>query len=148
MKRLTTIVVGALIAAGYSLAIAQAAEQQKLQTSHKRPYGQYVTDAQGRPLYIFTADKKGTSHCRDACAQAWPPVTTSGKPEAGSGIEKNMLGTLQRKDGKTQITYNGHPLYYFSKDEATEAPAGQERHGFGGEWYLVSPSGTKVEAKG
>jgi predicted lipoprotein with Yx(FWY)xxD motif len=129
------------------LGIARAAEQQKLEASQQRPYGQCVTDAQGRPLYMFSSDQKDSSNCQNTCAQAWPPVTTTGKPEAGSGIQKGMLGTLQRNDGKTQITYNAHPLYYYSKDERTEAPAGQERHGFGGERYLVSPNGTKVQAK-
>ncbi len=127
--------------------VAQADEQEKVQVAQKQPFGKYLTDEDGHALYLFTADKQGASACYDACAQAWPPAVTSGPPEAGAGISKNMLGTAKRRDGKAQVTYHGHPLYYFVKDNGQHSTAGQNVHGFGGEWYLVSPSGGEVEGK-
>jgi len=109
-------------------------------------FGSYLAEG-GRALYMFTADPKGSSGCYDACAQAWPPVLTQGQPSAGQGVDKSKLGTIQRKDGAMQVTYNGMPLYLFVKDQSAGSTAGQEIHGFGGEWYLVSPSGEKIEKK-
>ena len=75
-------------------------------------------------------------------------MVTSGPPLAGAGIKKTMLGTIKRRDGKTQVTYNGRPLYYYVKDSGPDSTAGQDVDEFGGEWCLVSPSGVKVHGKG
>jgi predicted lipoprotein with Yx(FWY)xxD motif len=144
----STLWTAAVVAVASVAGVAHADEQEKVQVSQKQPFGQYLTDEDGHALYLFTADKKTASTCYDACAQAWPPVVTSGTPEAGAGITKGMLGTTRRHDGKMQVTYHGHPLYYFVKDNGPDSTAGQDRHGFGGEWYLVSPSGGKVKGKG
>lgn len=111
----------------------------------------YLTDADGRALYLFTADQQGTedakatSKCYDACAAAWPPLVTDGEPQAGEQVQASLLGTLQRQDGAQQVTYNGWPLYYFARDQGPGQTTGQDVHGFGGEWYLVTPQGEKVE---
>lgn len=109
--------------------------------------GSYLADADGRALYLFEADRKGESTCYDACAKAWLPlVATQGTPTVqGNEIDASKLGTLRRRDGSTQITYNGHPLYYFSKDTGPGSTAGQDVKGFGAEWYLVAPDGNKLE---
>jgi len=78
--------------------------------------GKFLADSQGRTLYLFEADKGGTSTCAGACAAAWPPVTASGMPTAGSGVNEALLGTVKRSDGTEQLTYNHHPLYYFAAD--------------------------------
>src|SRR6476619_1387217 len=78
--------------------------------------GKILADGQGRALYLFTADKSSTSTCTGACAAAWPPVTASAMPMAGGGVSQSMLGTTKRADGTEQLTYHGHPLYYFSAD--------------------------------
>ncbi len=110
-------------------------------------FGRYVTDANGRALYMFTADSKGESSCYDACARAWPPVTTTGEPEAAAaGLDKSKLGTITRRDGTKQVTYNGKPLYYFARDTQPQQLSGQDVHGFGGEWYLVAPDGTTIKS--
>lgn len=127
--------------------LAQAAEQEKIEVSQKPPFGKYLTADEGRSVYVFTADSKGKSACDDACAKAWPPVTTSGKAEAASGVNAAMLGTIKRQDGATQVTYNGMPLYYFTRDQKPGSTMGQDIDHFGGEWYLVSPAGTKLEGK-
>lgn len=108
-------------------------------------YGEFVVRADGRPLYLFTADEQGeASVCYDACADAWPPVTGDVAVEAG--LDASLLGTIARDDGSLQATYNGWPLYEFSRDSGNE-PTGQEIESFGGEWYLVSPDGEEVHAE-
>ena len=134
-------------------ATPSAMAQAKLITAQSDKHGSYLTDATGRAVYLFTADKQGTgeakavSNCHDACAQAWPPLTTAGEPQAGTQAQASLLGTIERKDGKMQVTYNGWPLYYFTKDQPQGQPTGHDVHGFGGEWYLLRPQGTKVAEK-
>jgi predicted lipoprotein with Yx(FWY)xxD motif len=73
--------------------------------------GKILVDGAGRTLYLFQADKGMASTCNGACADAWPPLTTTGKPNAGPGVSASKLGTTKRSDGTTEVTYNGHPLY-------------------------------------
>jgi len=107
--------------------------------------GKALVDGQGRTLYLFEADKNGTSACTGACAAAWPPVTVTGTPQAGSGVSQALLGTIKRSDGTTQITYNGHPLYYFAGDTGTGEDHGQGSKAFGAGWYVVNASGAKID---
>ena len=107
--------------------------------------GQALVDAQGRTLYLFEADKNGTSACTGACAAAWPPVSVTGTPQAGSGVSQSLLGTIKRSDGTTQVTYNGHPLYYFAGDSGTGAAHGQGSKAFGAGWYVLNASGAKID---
>jgi predicted lipoprotein with Yx(FWY)xxD motif len=107
--------------------------------------GQVLVAGNGRALYLFEADKKGTSTCSGACAQAWPPDTVTGAPKAQMGVKQGLLGTVHRADGTTQVTYNGHPLYFFVKDGDAGDAYGQGVKAFGAEWYVLSPSGAKVD---
>src|ERR1700682_4886284 len=75
--------------------------------------GQILVDGSGRPLYLFEADKGTTSSCYDSCAGVWPPLTAAGAPTAGAGVNQSLLSTTTRKDGTTEVVYNGHPLYHF-----------------------------------
>jgi predicted lipoprotein with Yx(FWY)xxD motif len=111
----------------------------------KGDLGTILVDAKGRSLYLWEADKSDKSACSGACAQAWPPLTTTAKPQAGSGVQASLLGTTKRDDGTMEVTYDGHPLYYFSGDSAPGDTAGQGNKGFGAEWYVVGPNGKKVE---
>ena len=104
-----------------------------------------LVGANGRTLYLFQGDKNGTSACTGACAAAWPPYTVTGTPQAGSGVNQALLGTIARPDGTTQLTYNGHPLYYFAADTASGSAHGQGLTAFGAEWYAVSASGSKID---
>jgi predicted lipoprotein with Yx(FWY)xxD motif len=106
--------------------------------------GQILVDGAGKTLYLFVADAGSSSTCYTTCAQIWPPVLTSGPPQAGTGAMAPLLGTTTRNDGKTEVTYAGHPLYYFVQDKATGDTTGQGVNGFGGLWWVVSPSGTAV----
>ncbi|MFB4300262.1 hypothetical protein [Actinomadura sp. NTSP31] len=111
--------------------------------------GQILVDGQGRTVYLFEKDTGGKSSCSGACAAVWPPVTTTAKPHAGSQAKASMLGTTSRSDGTTQVTYGGHPLYYYAPDGSAKGSAkGQGVNGFGAEWFVVSSAGTKVEKGG
>jgi predicted lipoprotein with Yx(FWY)xxD motif len=107
--------------------------------------GKFLVSSTGRTLYLFEADKNGTSACSGACASAWPPDTVTGAPTAGSGVNQAMLGTIKRADGTMQVTYNGHPLYYFTADTAGGAAHGQGVKAFGAGWYVVSAGGSKID---
>lgn len=106
--------------------------------------GQILVDGAGKTLYLFVADTGSTSTCYTACAQIWPPVITSGPPQAGTGATASLLGTTTRTDGKTEVTYAGHPLYYFVQDKQQGDATGQGVNGFGGLWWVLSPSGAAV----
>jgi len=107
--------------------------------------GKVLVGPSGRTLYLFEKDSGSTSKCSGECATDWPPLTTTGKPSAGTGVTGNMLGTTMRSDGKEQVTYNGHPLYYFEGDKKSGTIAGQGVAAFGAEWYTVGSNGAKVE---
>lgn len=109
--------------------------------------GSYVTDAEGRALYMFTADTAGQSTCYEQCAEAWPPLLTQDSATAGvPTVQADLIGTTTRRTGEMQVTYGGYPLYYFAQDTMPGQVAGQDVQGFGGEWYLVTPDGQVLEA--
>ncbi|GAA0654483.1 hypothetical protein GCM10010193_00810 [Kitasatospora atroaurantiaca] len=107
--------------------------------------GPILVDSKGRTLYLFQADTSTTSTCNDACAAAWPPLTTTGAPVAGTGADAGLLGTTKRADGSTEVVYKGHPLYYYVGDAKPGDTNGQELNQFGAEWYVLNAAGDKVE---
>jgi predicted lipoprotein with Yx(FWY)xxD motif len=133
-----------------ALAAAPAAHPQaaKIKVSHKSPYGVYLTDAGGRSLYIFMADRNTHgSACHHRCIAMWPPYVIGGKALVGAHLDASKVGTIKRKNGRVQVTYNGWPLYFFAKDNHHPgATKGEGITGFGGKWYLVSPKGKQIEA--
>src|SRR5690606_27666570 len=126
----------------------EAAGARIIQTDERHPIGSYLTDEQGRSVYMFEADSSNQTTCYDACAQAWPPVLTDGRPTAGPGVDESLLGTIERADGSLQVTYNGWPLYYFIKDSESGDINGQGVNGFGADWYLLTPGGQVARAEG
>jgi predicted lipoprotein with Yx(FWY)xxD motif len=104
--------------------------------------GTYLTDGTGRTLYLFAADTAGKSNCSGACASFWPPL--KGSATAMSGAQASMLGTITRSDGSKQVSYDGHPLYYFKEDTKAGQTTGQGFDNFGGKWWLVAPSGQPI----
>ena len=107
--------------------------------------GQVLVDSNGRTLYLFAADTSTQSTCNSAaCVQYWPPLLTNDAPQAGTGVNAGLLGTTRRQDGTTEVTYAGHPLYYFLSDKKAGDVTGQGVNGFGGPWYVVSPSGMSI----
>jgi predicted lipoprotein with Yx(FWY)xxD motif len=110
--------------------------------------GTVLVDQHGKSLYMFGKDRRGKSSCSGACAQNWPPLLTTSKPKAGSGVSASKLSTVKRSDGKTQVTYARHPLYTYAGDSARGDVNGQGLNVFGGLWSLLMPSGSKVSGTG
>ena len=130
-----TSVVAALAIAGGTKATVVAA---------KSPLGRILVDSRGITLYDFPKDQGTTSSCYGACAALWPPLITKGKPVAGLGVRASLLGTTKRKDGKLEVTYNGHPLYYFVSDRKPSQTTGQALNQFGAPWWVLSPAGKEI----
>ncbi len=107
-------------------------------------YGKMVTDGKGLTLYLFTREKSYKSECYDECAKEWPPFLTGGKPAAKSGIKSDLLGTTKRNDGSLQVTYKGHPLYYYKGESEAGQIFCQAVESFGGIWYIVDPDGNQI----
>src|SRR5260370_36558489 len=101
--------------------------------------GQILVDGKGMTVYLFVVDTSTTSNCYTSCATIWPPVLTTGAAQAGAGANASLLGTTTRTDGKTEVTYAGHPLYYFVQDKAAGDITGQGINGFGGLRSLPAP---------
>ena len=106
--------------------------------------GTFLATSSGHAVYLWSKDGDGMSACTGACTGAWPPVTTTGQVTASGGAKSSDLGTITRPDGTKQVTYDGHPLYFFSGDSGPGMASGQGNDGFGAKWWLVSPSGSDV----
>lgn len=104
--------------------------------------GDVLTDADGMTLYMFTEDGGGSSACEGSCLSTWPIL--KGKPDAGSGADASLIGTIKRGDGDTQATYGGHPLYYYAGDSSAGDVNGQEVQET---WYVLDAQGQPVETK-
>ena len=101
----------------------------------------------GRTLYLFKKDHSTKSTCFGECAHDWPPLRSSHRPKVSGGAKAAMVGTSKRHDGKPQVVYNGHPLYFFENDHKGGDTNGEGLSAFGGRWYAVSPSGHQVTKK-
>ena len=103
-------------------------------------FGPVLFDEAGQAIYLFDKETAGQSRCYGECAAEWPPVLTEGVPQAQDGISEDKLGTVDRRDGTRQVTYNGHPLYLY----AHEGPGEVRCHnvpGFGGIWLALNAEG-------
>lgn len=134
------IVLTSALALGHAAGVAVG-------VAHSDVHGAYLVDAEGMSLYAFLRDADGESTCYDQCADAWPPLLTDEAPVALDGVDADLLGTTERIDGTTQVTYAGWPLYYFVQDQAAGDVVGQ---GVNDVWYLLTPEGETVgvEAEG
>lgn len=106
-------------------------------------FGPMLFDNRDQAIYLFDIETTEEPKCYDDCAEAWPPVLTEGDPVAGAKVQGSLLGTTERSDGTVQVTYGGHPLYYY----AHEAPGEVKCHDIflnGGNWYVVKPNGDRA----
>jgi predicted lipoprotein with Yx(FWY)xxD motif len=117
-------------------------------TTRSGSAGTFLTDGTGRTVYLWVADSKDKSTCSSACAKYWSPVPATGTVTASGGALASDLSTITGTDGKTQVAYEGHPLYYFTGDSAAGQTSGQGSDGFGAKWWLVAPSGTAITSSG
>jgi predicted lipoprotein with Yx(FWY)xxD motif len=145
IKLLSALGAAALVAAiAAALALAGGKTQGARLHIAKSHLGRILVDRRGITLYDFVKDKGKTSVCYGACAALWPPLITHGKPVAGHGVRRSLLGTTKRKDGKLEVTYRGHPLYYFVSDRKPGQTTGQGLNQFGGPWWVLSAAGKEI----
>jgi len=92
-----------------------------------------LTTDSDQTLYTFSKDT-----CEGACAEVWNPFVAEGSVEAesDSGIDPNLLGTKERSDGERQVTFDGKPLYIYSKEEPSQATGAGSS--FGGVWRVAA----------
>jgi predicted lipoprotein with Yx(FWY)xxD motif len=117
-------------------------------TTRSGSHGTFLTDSSGRALYLWEKDGSNSSACSGACASAWPPLPASGKVTASGGATATDLGTITRSDGTKQVTYDGHPLYYYVGDSGPGQVNGQGSDNFGAKWWLVATSGSAITGAG
>jgi predicted lipoprotein with Yx(FWY)xxD motif len=146
MKEVRLTVLVSVLAASVAATAAFASTKTSTIALKSTAVGKVLVGPNGHTLYLFTADKGAKSVCYGQCATYWPPLI-AGRPTAGAGLNASKLGTTKRKEGKLQVTYNGHPLYYFAVDKTAGAIKGQGYVHFGGTWWTVSAAGTKVTTK-
>jgi predicted lipoprotein with Yx(FWY)xxD motif len=106
-------------------------------------FGDVLFDGDAQAIYYFDKESGSKSECYGACAEAWPPVLTEGEPRAGTRVQQGLLGTTQRDDGTTQVTYDGHPLYLYAHEGPNQVTC-HDVSEFGGLWLAVQPNGQAV----
>lgn len=112
-------------------------------TTGDSQFGTMLFNEKKQAIYIWELEESDKAECYGDCAEAWPPVLTDGQPQAAGDVNGSLLGTTKRTDGTTQVTYNGHPLYYY----AHEAPGEVKCHNIsthGGLWWVIQPNGNRA----
>jgi predicted lipoprotein with Yx(FWY)xxD motif len=145
MKRLTTMLAIASVTLGASVAVAAASSAHSATSpatvsTRSTRLGTILVGPNGHTLYLDKSDSKNKSTCSGSCASIWPPLTTKGAPKAKGSAKASDLGTISRSGGVKQVTYDGHPLYYFASDSGAGQTTGEGSNGF----YVVSPSGAAI----
>jgi predicted lipoprotein with Yx(FWY)xxD motif len=137
---IAALAVGVAAVASAATPSAHSSAGTVVKTTHTK-LGTFLVGPNGHTLYLFEKDKGTTSQCSGQCAKFWPPLTTSGSPKAGGSAKQSLLGT----NSHHQVTYHGHPLYYFLEDKSAGQSLGQGSKAFGAGWYVVTPSGNKID---
>ena len=144
------LIAGATAAVAFVLvtaasAAAKPAARSATVTTSRTALGRILVDGSGRSLYLFERDTRRTSACSGVCASYWPPLLATGKPIAIKGAKPSLLGTIRRANGSRQVSYAGHPLYFFSGDNSRGETNGEGLQDFGAGWYVLTPSGMKID---
>jgi predicted lipoprotein with Yx(FWY)xxD motif len=103
-------------------------------------FGDVLFDGDDQAIYLFDKETSSTPECYGDCAAAWPPVLTDGEPVAAEGANQKLLGTTERDDGSTQVTYDGQPLYYYAHEGPGEVLCHNVSE-FGGLWLVLDANG-------
>src|SRR5262245_14710556 len=147
LKRLPAIAGVLAVAAVLAAAAFAAGGSGSVVKLGPRNMGRVLVGAHGKPLYLWAHDRSARSTCYGDCAEYWPPLITRARPAAIGGARASLLGTTRRNDGRMQVTYAGHPLYYFVKDARPGQTNGEGLTGFGGRWDPLSASGAAVRQR-
>lgn len=103
-----------LLAAAVSASWAAAASKRVAAEGEVASLGKTVlTTTKGRTLYSLSVEKHGRFVCTASCLSTWHPLRVP------SGVRPTgpvKLGTIERPEGGTQVTYRGRPLYRFAGD--------------------------------
>jgi predicted lipoprotein with Yx(FWY)xxD motif len=97
-------------------------------------------DATGQAIYLFDAERSARPECYGECANDWPPVLTTGTPQGKRSVDADLLGRTRRSDGSTQVTYAGHPLYFYAHEGKYQVLCHNIEE-YGGTWLVVQPDG-------
>jgi predicted lipoprotein with Yx(FWY)xxD motif len=150
MHHLRTLAVGVgaiVAAAAFAVSAFGSANSGKVVKIGSSNLGRILVDSHGKTLYLWAHDKGRKSTCYGHCAVYWPPLLTRGNPLARAGAKARLIGTTRRRDGRMQVTYAGHPLYYFIQDTKAGQTNGEALTGFGGRWDPVSAAGKAVRGR-
>jgi predicted lipoprotein with Yx(FWY)xxD motif len=146
-SRFGIAIVMALLLVGVGTALAASGSAPRAATVATAPsgLGRILVDGRGRTLYLFEKDRRGMSACSGLCTAYWPPLLTNGKSLASKGAKRSLLASIRRADGSRQVTYAGHPLYFFSGDTKGGQTNGEGLTDFGAPWDVVSPAGKGID---
>ena len=146
-SRFGIAIVMALLIVGVGAALAASGRVASATTVATAPsgLGRILVDGRGHTLYLFEKDRRGSSACSGLCTTYWPPLLTKGKAIASKDAKRTLLGSIRRADGTRQVTYAGHPLYFFSGDAKRGQTNGEGLTDFGAGWYVLSPGGKKID---
>jgi predicted lipoprotein with Yx(FWY)xxD motif len=106
--------------------------------------GKTLVDANGRALYLFAGDRANVSRLSQAGLSVWPRFIATGPVKALNGAQAGKIGTITSPSGIRQVTYNGHPLYYYVGDSTPGSTRGQGLNQFGALWYVLGPAGSAM----
>jgi len=130
-------------------------EAQGASVAHRKPthakltvietrFGRMLGDRDGYALYAFSRDDRDETRCKGACAEDWPPFKTKRDPKAGKGLKDGRIGTTNRPNGSRQVTFRGHPLYYYVGDREPKQVFCQNVVEHGGRWLIVNGKGKPI----
>jgi predicted lipoprotein with Yx(FWY)xxD motif len=139
VKALVAIIVVALGTLGGGATASAAGTRITVSSSE---FGPMVWGPKRQAIYVFQKDGFKRSRCYGECAEAWPPVYTSGAPVAGKGARKSLLGTARRRDGRLQVTYRGRPLYYYAHESSGQVRC-HDVNLNGGLWWVIGADGKR-----
>jgi predicted lipoprotein with Yx(FWY)xxD motif len=103
-------------------------------------FGPMLFATSGQAIYLFDKEEGPRAECYGACAADWPPVLTDGLPRGVRGAQQGLLGTTERRDGSLQVTYGGHPLYFYAHEDPWQVLC-HDFVEYGGTWFVVQPDG-------
>ena len=147
LKTPAIILVALVTAAMFAVAASGSSSSGTVVKTGQSSLGRILVDAHGKTLYLWAHDKGHKSTCYGDCAEYWPPLITRGTPLTRGGARAGLIGTTRRRDGHLQVTYAGHPLYYFVQDTRAGQTKGEGLTGFGGRWDPLSAAGRAVQKR-